>query len=258
MFSRKNALILGSKKKNEMFRNTNVRTQNTSVRRNPISFRKYLQQRKAFILNGNIARRRIQAERRVGIDSAIKFNILIRNTYRPSYADKCLNSILSQSYQNFKIIMCYDDDYCLEYLNKYKTNPKIEIFKATDVDKNSGSAWYNLYCNQLVNRVKDGWIMYLDDDDMFATNNALKIIANSLKTTNDIVFWKVKKNNILIYPININNIIKDQITASGVCFHSKYKDVVKWKSQESGYYYFIADLLNNVNLNRKFIDKILT
>jgi hypothetical protein len=98
MFSRKNALILGSKKKNEMFRNTNVRTQNTSVRRNPISFRKYLQQRKAFILNGNIARTRIQAERRVGIDSAIKFNILIRNTYRPSYADKCLNSILSQSY----------------------------------------------------------------------------------------------------------------------------------------------------------------
>ena len=125
MFSSKKPFLLGTNRNNRRFGTTNVITQNTNVARNPSTFRRYLQQEKSFILNGNIARRRIQAERRVGIDSAIKFNILIRNTYRPSYADKCLNSILSQSYQNFKIIMCYDDDYSLEYLNKYKTNPKI-------------------------------------------------------------------------------------------------------------------------------------
>ena len=57
-----------------------------------------------------------------------KINILIRNTYRPNTFSKCIQSILMQEYTNFRIIMCYDDDRCMEYLEEYRNHNKIELF----------------------------------------------------------------------------------------------------------------------------------
>ena len=82
--------------------------------------------------------------------------------------------------------MCYDDDNCLEYLKEYMDHEKMEIFKAASVDK-SQSHFYNLYCNELLSRVKStndddsGWIMFLDDDDMFESPDSLSIIAENIQ-----------------------------------------------------------------------------
>ena len=46
-------------------------------------------------------------------------NILIRTSYRPKYFDKCIKSILNQQYNNYRIIICYDKENSLEYLEKY-------------------------------------------------------------------------------------------------------------------------------------------
>ena len=73
--------------------------------------------------------------------------------------------------------MCYDDENCEDYLDKYKNHPKLEIFKATEVDR-TGQAFYNLYCNQLLDRVEKGWIMFLDDDDLLIDKNSLQDIED--------------------------------------------------------------------------------
>ena len=65
--------------------------------------------------------------RGVSVASAPPINILMRNTYRPTQFKKCIESILSQNYENYKVWMCYDDDNCLEYLNEYMNHEKIEI-----------------------------------------------------------------------------------------------------------------------------------
>ena len=54
--------------------------------------------------------------------------------------------------------------------------------------------------------------MFLDDDDMFYSKQALEIIAKNLYTENDILFWKVKLGNNIIYPKNINNITQFNIS----------------------------------------------
>ncbi|ALH22908.1 multiple glycosyltransferase domain containing protein [Chrysochromulina ericina virus CeV-01B] len=188
-----------------------------------------------------------------------KINILIRNTYRPSYFKKCIDSILNQDYKNYKVIMCYDDDYCLEYLEKYKNNPKIEIFKTTEVDK-SHQAFYNLYCNQLLDKVENGWIIFLDDDDIIANDKyVFQNINNNLDNENNMLFWKVKMANKLIYPENINKIEKFKVSSQGFCFNSKFKYLAKWDGERCGDYRFITKLLENKNdFKRIFIDKILT
>ena len=197
-------------------------------------------------------------------------NILIRNTYRPTYFKKCIESILTQTYdaKNIKIYICYDDIRCLEYLDKYNNNIEfnnIEIFKAREVDK-SQSHFYNLYCNELLDRVKKEWILFLDDDDIFADKNALTLInmaiMNSDNIDNDnIFFWKVKfTDNIIVYPRNLNNISITHTTTSGFMFHSKYKDLSRWESRKGSDWLFVKKLLENTYRpdRRKFIPHILT
>lgn len=194
------------------------------------------------------------------------FNILIRNTYRPNHYKTCLDSILNQSHQNFKIWMCYDDDNCLDYLNPYKGHHKIEIFKTSGVDK-SQKAFYNLYVNELLDKVEHGWILFLDDDDMYANSNSLKIIANKLSSINDIIFWKVKMANTIVYPKDVNNIenlckykgyYQSHISTIGFCFNAKFKNLTRWSAGSNGDHRFVFSLLKKHPFIRKFINEILS
>ena len=186
-------------------------------------------------------------------------NILIRNTYRPTFFKKCIESILSQTYVNYKIIMCYDDDNCLEYLNDYINHEKIEIFKATEVDK-SQTGFYNLYCNELLTKVKDGWIMFLDDDDMLTNDNSLAIIIDNITNIDDFLIWKVQLGKIIVYPPNINDIKIRDITTCGICFHSKNKHLSHWESKLGSDWIYFSKLLETIYKKDKriFIDNILT
>ena len=185
-----------------------------------------------------------------------KINILIRNTYRPEAFKKCISSILSQTNQNFKVIMCYDDERCLEYLEEYRDDNRIEMFKAGNVDK-SESAFYNLYCNELLERVTEGWIMFLDDDDTFASKEALDMIFDQQFGTNSLIFWKFCRPDMLVYP-DIDELTQDTIASSGYCFHSNHKHLSKWKTGERGDYAFIEGLIKSRHFNRYFIDSVLT
>ena len=181
-------------------------------------------------------------------------NILIRTTYRPKYFDKCLKSVYNQNYDNFKIICCYDDERCLNYLKKY--NEKIEYF-FIDIE-NKHSYKYNLYMNLLLDKVEDGWIMFLDDDDKFVNSDSLRTINNYLHNDNNIIFWKVNIGNRIVIPNNLNNIKKGEITTIGFCFHSKFKNITKWRSIKCGDYYFVDSLLKNHNFNKIKVPILLT
>ena len=180
-------------------------------------------------------------------------NILIRTTYRPKYFNTCINSIYKQKYDNYKIICCYDDERCLNYLKEY-TN-RIEYF-FIDIESKS-SHKYNRYCNHLMNVVNDGWIMFLDDDDKLANNKSLSIINNALTNENNILFWKVKIGNDIIIPINPNKIMEGQIDTNGFCFHSKYKNLNLWREKRAGDLSFITGLLKKKNFNKIRIPYVL-
>ena len=188
--------------------------------------------------------------------STPKFTILIRNTYRPTYFKSCIKSILEQTYSNYNIIICYDDDRSMEYLEPYLSNPKITIFKAKQADK-SKSHFYNLYMNELLDKVKDGWILFLDDDNKLSHDTVLNILRHRLSNNDNIIFWKVKQGENIIFSKNINNIEKYNIDTGGFCFHSTYKTNSFWESKQCGDYYFITKLLETSIFKRKFINSVL-
>ena len=88
--------------------------------------------------------------------------ILMRCCYRPSLFKTSIESVLNQSYKNFQLILSYDDDKCLEYLedytNKYSNIKLIKVERDTNIE-----FYYNLYSNKLLDEVPENinnWVMF--------------------------------------------------------------------------------------------------
>ena len=185
------------------------------------------------------------------------FNILIRTSNRPNYFKKCINSILNQKYNYYHVYICYDKKESLSYLDEYKKNDKITFFY---VNEDSTEKYkFNLYCNQLLERVTKGYIIFLDDDNYFISSDTLNIINISLKTYK-ILTWKFLRPDKLIYKENLNTpLTLGEIDTSNICFCSSIKNNSIWNDKQYGDYNYFKPLFDNCDINDKgYIDLALT
>ena len=101
------------------------------------------------------------------------------------YLEKCLKSVVSQSYQNLQIL-CVDDgskDSSLEILNQYaeKDGRIIVIHK-----ENEG---VSVARNIALERVSGDYIMFVDGDDWIDTDTIETAVAVIKKNDVDVVMW---------------------------------------------------------------------
>ena len=61
--------------------------------------------------------------------------------------------------------------------------------------KTLGQCFYNLYLNEVINKVEDSWIIILDDDSKLTDINFFDNLKSVLSQTTT--------NNIVLFPINI-------------------------------------------------------
>lgn len=178
---------------------------------------------------------------------------IITRTHRQQYFEVCKQSVETQTYKNINWIVGSDAD-CHYY-------PAIKLFK--DYRKPalilSGHyfAPYNLHLNTLALEVKEGYVMYLDDDDRFTDENSVQRIMNEVQEDTMLV-WKVKITDKFIVP---SHSFGDRITAGdfsgiGFCVHSKHLPV-DWGRVSYGDYRVAMQLLEK-GLKIKWINEILT
>lgn len=172
-------------------------------------------------------------------DNNYFFSIIIRTHRRELNFYKCLNSILIQKYKNYEIIIGYDDIYTYKYLLKINSS-NIKIVRTY---KNSNdNAFFDEYFNQLYNYVSDNsYIIMLDDDNYFISDNCLNYLNNNIKTK--INLFKFLRNDKEIYPSDLNDFKYGELDTACICFHSSLKDIVKWKTIYGSDYYFITELI---------------
>ena len=195
-------------------------------------------------------------------------NVITRTSGRPNSFKRCVNSINRQTYKNINHIIIADDINDLEYIhNAGCSNIKLVdrgalIRNDNTPDPGTGSySPHNLYLNQVKDKIKDGWILYLDDDDLFMDKNSVETIVKLInESDNDtIIYWQM----ILQNKTKLPNIINDQNPPyrGGIgspCFtvNTKYIDYILWDSWKCADFRVI-EMLHNIIPKYKFTPKPL-
>lgn len=195
------------------------------------------------------------------VEEDILVNIITRTHGRPVFFKNCRESILNQTYKKINHIVGTDIN-CDYYDNAIKLSPKEVQQPRLMPEYNTYPAPWNLHLNELGTYVKDGWVMYLDDDDVFCHKNALKFIVNNIDDDDQILLWRVKINineNGWIVPNNAafgKKIEAGNFSGIGMMFHSKHLPV-DWGSWSYGDFRVASQLLTK-KLKPRWIDLVLT
>jgi hypothetical protein len=182
-----------------------------------------------------------------------KINILIRTSNRPKCFSHNINSIIKQNYNNLKLLISYDNEYTKEYILKELLNKNLD-YEIIKVDHHNNKYHYNDYCNHLLNKVDDGYVIFLDDDDKLIHDNALKYINDYLEEDIFLV-WDYLRADKIIGPKK-GEIKKGNITSCGFCYNSKYKSF--WPAEINADFTFVDTLLKNNKLKVGKLNKVLT
>ena len=182
-------------------------------------------------------------------------NILIRTSNRPEYFKNCIESILNQNYQNYRIYICYDKKESLDYLEPFKDYANIEYFFIT-VDSTEKYK-FNLYLITLMECVKDGYIIFLDDDDKFCHDEVLNILNNTIDETS-VMLWKFFRSNKLIYPSNAQKINLGEISGCAIISHKNNYKNCYWIDKQYGDFNFLNKVIENNKPNIQLLNLILS
>lgn len=193
-------------------------------------------------------------------------NILTRTSGRPKYFKNCVESIKNQTYTNINHLISVDDDESEKYVKEITSNYiRVKQFdgKIPQMDPKHQvrrPAPYNLYLNELRNEVKEGWIMFLDDDDLFLESTAIEEIMNAVTSEDDLVFWRVKFPGRVIPEISIFNkrmIALNHFSMIGFMYNKKHDDKAEFDYFSGGDFHFISQLAPKVPRSL-WIDRIYT
>lgn len=132
----------------------------------------------------------------------------------------------------------------------------------------SHHAPYNLYLKIAEERVNEGWIAYLDDDDIYTSDEAIQILADEISHDEDTlhVYRLIRVNEFGDNFIPSNRywpylkaghpFIVGEIGGACICFHSKYKGYTQWGHWTADDYRTVS-VLGKVIPRKNFINKVL-
>lgn len=220
------------------------------------------------------------------MEEKILINILTRTSGRPNYFKENRKSVKDQTYTNIRHIIHTDNPSDVECIrltgvqdNDIFVSEQLELKEKTKQIEKSGKTIsvrhrpYNLYLNKLNNKVHQGWIMYLDDDDIIYKARSIEKLAEYIKncSTNDLVVFKgsfVNKSKFIFNRYTLpkkNTVMEMQKGVSpafgqigGICFafHHTKKGIALWDEFSGSDHRVFVSLLQDSKV--KYFPEIIT
>lgn len=113
----------------------------------------------------------------------MKFSIIIPNYNSREYIERCIKSVLNQTYKNFELIIVDDfsTDGSVDIVKKYQKK-NIHLIKNTKKGFNGGTRNTGILYSKQFNT---DYTVFLDNDDWFVDNICLEEIAKIIKENNN-------------------------------------------------------------------------
>lgn len=204
--------------------------------------------------NPNISKKRVLPKRTIITTKIIEkpmLNIITRTSGRPNGFKRCSDSIKNQTYKHVRHIVSIDSLEDKEYVEKAGVDfyfiDKQKIKSKPDIpNPNTGKKFiYNLYFNELFSKVKDGWILILDDDDFLANSNVVQTMVNRIQNNSDMLIWQMRYPTGVLLPSIAEMVVKPRLGRIGspcVMVHSSIAKTIKWDGWKCGDYRYISQV----------------
>lgn len=182
-------------------------------------------------------------------------NILTRTFKRPESFKKCRESILSQTYTKSEGKF---GDRSMKINHIVGSEVDCAYYPAIKLSKKEGKLLpWNLHLNDLGEKVKTGYVMYLDDDDMLMSPTSVQEIVDEIVDEDTLLIWKVRISTWTApNDKHFGKVIKKgQVSGIGILFHSKHLPV-PWKAMPAGDFHVIEYLSKRLKV--KWVNKVLT
>lgn len=191
-----------------------------------------------------------------------KISVIIPIYKVEDYLRQCIDSVLSQDYSDFEIILVEDGspDNCGKICDEYALNTKVKVVHQTNmgisVARNNG-----LEC------AEGDWIMFLDSDDFLIKNDVLSQMVEFIQPEVDMIWGGYityfEKNNSYVKttPINASGIINtasalDTYCKAGVFPISAWGKLIRKSFLEYNKIVFLKGVLSeDIDWFCSFIDK---
>lgn len=188
--------------------------------------------------------------------------ILTRTSNRPRFFQGCRASVAEQTHRNIVHVVATDDTNSLAYINQSEVVVKLILSNNVAFDahepcekcgaspsKGCGNApplarmkarlhFLACYCNtsypmnayfdHLHPLVNDGWVMYLDDDNMLLDKHSVDRALAHATSRNDMLIWRSKLGRITPSDQGFGRIVMGDIDASNFMFHSTWLNLTQW------------------------------
>ena len=177
-------------------------------------------------------------------------DIIIPNYNKAKYLNQCLDSILSQTYKNWKIYLVDDNshDDSTKILKKYENIDNINFFL---LKENKGPAFCRNYA---IDKSSSEFIAFMDSDDFWPKDKLKKQINEMLKndynfTYTDYNFFlnnnekKIKTVKMPLFLDYKNFILKSSMSTSSIIISRNSLGNVRFKNVDQEDYLFKCDLL---------------
>lgn len=114
---------------------------------------------------------------------------------------------------------------------------------------------FELYHKIAEQHINEGYIVYLDDDDVYSTKDSIKTISEKIKDKGEdtLYVWRFFHHGRIVpqdefyWRLEIKHPpILYEVGSGGVCFHSKYKKHTRWDEWGGGDYRTIKCLWDNI------------
>lgn len=199
------------------------------------------------------------------------FYVLTRTSGRPSYFHRNREMLCSQSHPNWYHIISNDDVITNTYLSRdFGKNTQVVNF--TRVPRESYNHFpYNDYINtmhkKILERDKQGWVIYLDDDDYFADSCSLQRIASHVKDLpkDGLLLWQVQYPQGVLKPssklVRQRRLKANSQPSNSYCFHTsileKFPRELYWDDRKGGDRRFL-NRLYRLSSKKKWLEEVLT
>lgn len=162
-------------------------------------------------------------------------NVLTRTSNRPEAFKRCFESYQSQNHTAKRMVVGVDNDETRKYVEEIVGDDRtvdIVVYPHTPKDPERGDAHapYNEYINTLLDHVGFGYILVLDDDDVFTSETSLATIASHAEE-DKLILWRTEMPYGVVPHPQMENapvLIPQQVTSCGYTWHSKHKWAIHW------------------------------